>query len=78
MLLGDTYVIAGCGNGYNACTLVEWVTASTMLIIKGRPALTLTSVGLCKSGGGIVTGPAVITYTQTGQLEPSEMTIIHD
>jgi hypothetical protein len=78
MLLGDIFLIVGCGNGYNACALVEWFTASTMLIIKGRPALTLTSVGLCKFGGGLVAGPAVITYTQMGQLEPTELTIIHD
>lgn len=80
MLYGDTYLLQGCPNmmfgAPSPCTLVNWVSPSTMLIVKGRPALTFSSIPLCTSANGTVSGPGVITYTQLSQLEPDELTII--
>ncbi len=81
MKMSDTYLITGCPNSgfYSApCQRVDWLVGSTMLIIKGSPALTLTSTGICISGNGSVSGPAIITRAQTAQLEPTELTIIND
>lgn len=81
MLQSDFYAVAGCPytNGQSGpCVRIEWVTASNMLIIKGRRALTRESVGMCQSAGGMAYGPAIVTYTQTGQLEPTTLTQIVD
>lgn len=82
MLLGDMFTFAGrpmCSGGCaGPCMSIEWVTASTTLIVKGRPALTIANTGLCLSAIGAPNGPAVITRTQTGQREPETRTTIHD
>ena len=80
MLQGDQYLIVGCPNSYgwpSPCNQVIWITASSMLMIQGRRALTLESVGICQSAGGVTQGPALITYTQTGQREPTSMTVVN-
>src|SRR4051812_27896459 len=77
MLQGDEFSIVGCSNNYgrpSPCVRVQWVTASNMLIVKGQPALTSQSVGLCQSAEGVTQGPAIISNTQTGQLEPDSLT----
>lgn len=81
MLETDLYTVSGCPYGHRQsgpCFRIQWVTASNMLIIKGRRALTYESVGICQSASGIAYGPAVVTYTQTGQLEPATLTRIVD
>ncbi len=80
MRQADSYLINGCPNGaYSgmSCTNVQWVSASARLIIKGSPALTLASVGLCMAGG-VALGPAVVARSQTGQTEPEAFTVIDD
>lgn len=76
MLMTDLYTVTGCpfviGYTPSPCQLVTWVTGSSMLIVKGSPVLTLNSVGICG-----YSGPAIITYTQTGQREPDEFTSIN-
>lgn len=81
MLLSDTYLIAGCPfhtYGPSPCMLVNWVTGSSLLFVKGQPVLTLASVGLCVAGNGAAQGPAIIATAQTGQLEPDEPTFVND
>jgi hypothetical protein len=83
MLLSDIYVIAGCpfqmGAGWpSPCLKVTWVSGSSLLFIKGQPALTLASVGLCVSASGAAQGPVVIAAVNTGQMEPSTPTFIID
>jgi hypothetical protein len=82
MLLGDVYSIVGCpfriGGAPSPCIRVEWITSSTLLIIKGRPALTNTSIGLCVSPSGAPQGPVIIAQIQLGQFEPDSPTSIND
>ncbi len=80
MLLGDVYTIAGCPftTLNEPCIMVQWATASTRLIVKGRPILTNTSVGICQSPSGVPNGPVVIASTQLGLREPDEHTSIND
>lgn len=81
MFLTDTYIIAGCPNyiyGPSPCIMVMWLNGTVNLLVKGQPLLTRASVGLCQSASGIPQGPAIITYTQTGQREPDTFTIIND
>jgi len=79
MKMGDQYTVAGCpgtGMGDN-CATVLWTTGSLNLIIKGSPALTNVSVGLCQSANGAATGPAIIAQFQTRVPEPDTLTIIN-
>jgi hypothetical protein len=81
MLLTDEYVIAGCpgmGGPMGGCIRVQWVTGSTMLLVKGIPVLTQTSVGLCQTSNGITGGPAIIASTQLMVQEPTEFTSINE
>jgi len=81
MLLTDQYLISGCpffSFMASPCHRVMWVSGSVNLIVKGQPVLTLSSVGLCESAALIIQGPAIITYTQTGQREPDEFTSVSD
>lgn len=81
MLMTDQYLIAGCpffGSVGGACFSVIWVTGSMNLIVRGERVLTLSSVGLCRSASGIAYGPAIVTYTQTGQREPDAFTTFND
>ena len=81
MFLTDHYVVVGCPNymhGPSPCTMVTWLNGTVLLLVKGQPLLTLSSVGLCQSASGIMQGPAIITYTQTGQREPDTFTSIND
>jgi hypothetical protein len=75
MLMSDVYTIAGCSFGNGPCISVEWVLGSMNLIIKGIPALTHTSIGLCRSSGGAAL-PALVVSFQTDVLEPDEYTRI--
>src|SRR5687768_18410112 len=75
MLQTDVYTIAGCPFP-NPCTSIQWVTASTKLLVKGIPVLTQTSVGMCSSAGMVPNGPAIVTATQLGEREPDEFTNI--
>ncbi len=78
MLLGDTFMVSGCSNvAYGSpCMRVDWVAPSAMLIVKGRPALTMSSVALCTALNGMMTGPGVVTHVQMSELDPDELTII--
>ncbi len=80
MLLSDVYLIAGCPfiTSNEPCTRVQWVTASTRLIVKGIPILTNTSVGICQSPSGILNGPVVVASCQLGVREPDEYTSVSD
>ncbi len=81
MMLTDVYLVAGCPNyinGPSPCTMVSWLNGTVNLLIKGKPLLTIASVGLCQSATGIMQGPAIVTYTQTGQREPDSLTIINE
>jgi len=79
MLQSDEFLIIGCPNNNgrpSPCVRVQWVTASNMLIVKGNRALTFESIGVCQSAAGMAQGPAIISHTQTGQLEPDSLTAI--
>lgn len=79
MLMTDEYLIAGCagtGGPMGGCFRVQWVTASTMLIVKGVPVLTQASVGLCQTAAGVPTGPAIVASTQLMVREPDEFTSV--
>lgn len=81
MLLTDEYLIQGCpgaGGPIGGCFRVQWVTASTTLVVKGVPVLTQTSVGICQTAGGIATGPAIIASTQLMVQEPEEFTSVNE
>ncbi len=81
MLLTDQYLISGCpffSFMASPCFRVLWISGSVNLIIRGVPALTLSSVGLCQSASGIMQGPVIMTYTQTGQREPDEFTSVSE
>jgi len=80
MLLGDIFTIAGCpfpAPG-GPCLTAQFYTASTMLIIQGRPALTAASVGMCLSSAAVPNGPVVIAAHQLGEREPDEFTTINE
>lgn len=80
MLQSDTYLVQGCpfyGAGPSPCTNVIWVTASAMLVVRGIPALTQASVGMCQSAAGIAQGPAIIASCQLMVKEPSEFTTVN-
>ena len=78
MLQTDIYIVAGCPMPGSPCHMVQWVTASNMLVIKGIPVLTFTSVGLCMGAGGAAQGPAIVTATQLGEREPDTFTSINE
>src|SRR6187549_2131811 len=69
MLQTDLYIVSGCPFS-SPCTSVQWVTGSTMLLVKGIPVLTVASVGICSSASMIPNGPAIISSTQLGEREP--------
>jgi hypothetical protein len=79
MLLGDTFVIAGCPfftGGIGPCITAQWLTASTKLIVLGRPVLTVNSIGMCMAANGAPHGPVIIAAHQLGEREPDEFTRI--
>ncbi len=81
MLMTDEYLIAGCtgtGGPMGGCFRIQWVTGSTMLIVKGVPVLTQSSVGICLTSAGVASGPAIIASVQLMVQEPSEYTNIND
>jgi hypothetical protein len=81
MLLSDVYLIAGCPfwPGWpSPCMRVTWVSGSSLLYVKGQPALTLASVGMCVSAGGASQGPVIIASVNAGQMEPETPTFIND
>jgi hypothetical protein len=79
-LFGDVYMVTGCSkmalDPQSACSLVQWVAPSIMLVIKGQPALIDSSVGLCQSTSGIPLGPAIVAAVRSMQQEPNEFTNI--
>ena len=80
MLRTDNFLVSGCPlyGGYSSpCTSVFWVTASSMLIVRGSPALTQASVGLCYSAAGYSQGPAIIASCQLMVQEPTQFTAIN-
>ena len=78
MLQTDVYMVAGCPMPGSPCQMVQWVTASNMLVVKGIPVLTFTSVGMCMGAGGGPQGPAIVTATQLGEREPDTFTSINE
>ena len=78
LLMGYTYIVSGCpfsvGSSGMPCQMVNWVTASNFLIIKGQPALTSSSVGLTIGAGPAL--PVIITSIQSSMQEPGEFTNI--
>ncbi len=78
MLLTDEYLVQGCNGAAGGCMRVQWVTASTMLMVKGIPVLTQTSVGVCQTAGGLAIGPAIIASTQLMVQEPTEFTNVNE
>lgn len=79
MLQSDNYLVQGCpfqAAGLSPCTHVFWVTASATLVVRGIPALTQASVGICQAAGGQAQGPAIIASCQLMVQEPAEFTSI--
>ncbi len=79
ILLGDVFVIAGCpfyAGAPSPCTVAQWMTASTKLIVMGRPVLTVNSIGMCIGANGAPQGPIIIAAHQLGEREPDEVTVI--
>lgn len=79
MLMEDLYQIAGCpfNPQYGGpCCQVRWVTASNLLVVKGRFALIESSVGMCLSVSGVSNGPAIVTAIRSTQMEPETFTSI--
>jgi hypothetical protein len=79
MLFRDTYLVTGCplyAGDSSPCTSIQWATASSMLIIRGSPALTQASIGLCRSIAGIPQGPVIIASCQLLVQEPGKLTVI--
>ena len=82
MLLNDQYMIAGCpfvvphgpATVPNPCIRIMWTTGSNFLFVRGVPALTNISVGICQSVRGIPAGPPVIASHQMTFEEPRKMT----
>lgn len=81
LLLGDIYQITGCPfdpRYGNSCWKVEWVTGSSLLIVKSRPVLIDSSVGICMSMSGIPQGPAIVAAIRSSQREPETYTFINE
>ncbi len=82
LLLMDNYIVTGCANNIAGlsvpCFRVLWSSPSTMLYIKGNPALLHTSHGICEATLGIVNGIAIPISFQTSVREPDEFTHIQD
>mgnify|MGYP006908207879 CR=1 FL=1 len=74
MLVNDTYNVAGCVMLYRPCMSVIWVSPSTLLYVRGVPALVHTSIGLVTSAAEAPSGPAMITTFQTQVMEPTTFT----
>jgi hypothetical protein len=68
LLVTDTGVVAGCpftvGSKYQPCATIEWSAGTTKGSLGGTPAITQTSVGLCKSAEGVPQGVAIVANTQ--------------
>ena len=70
--LADTYTIAGCpfqipvgaGTKPQPCVKVQWLVASTRVMVGGPPAILQSSNGLCLSAEQIPQGPPNVTVTQ--------------
>ena len=81
LLMTDQYIITGCPSSIGGmpagCLHVQWLTASTLLYVKGAPVLTSASVGLCNSSMGFDAGPVMIAAVQTAVLEPDTATHIN-
>ena len=84
MRMGDNYFIAGCPNMMplgpsmmpSPCMKVQWTVGSVFLTVKGSPALTNRSIGLCMSAAGVPQGPVTIAAHQMSDREPAMPTKI--
>jgi hypothetical protein len=59
--IGDVYTVSGCTTG---CVTVVWSVSDKKVKVKGKATLSLTSVGLCKSGSGADLGVVIMKPTQ--------------
>lgn len=84
MMMNDQFIIAGCpfvmsgafGNIVpRPCRRVQWTSGSNFLFIRGIPALTNTSNGLCMGSGPPL--PVIIASFQTAEREPNTVTRIN-
>ena len=81
MTLSDQYIIAGCafmlpmGSAMvpSPCMRIDWINGSSFLFVKGIPALTNASNGICQGVRGPA-GPPIITSYQMSVEEPRTMT----
>ena len=81
MVMTDQYLFGGCPNMMpigptmvpSPCMRINWVTGSNFLFVRGIPALTNLSTGVCHSVHG-PTGPPVITSFQMLEQEPRTVT----
>ncbi|NNE67042.1 MAG: hypothetical protein HKN33_10800 [Pyrinomonadaceae bacterium] len=69
MLMTDQYLIAGCPAAAQGmgCFSVIWTNPSAMLLVRGIPALTNLSVGICQGSNA----PAMIVAHQLTETEPN-------
>ena len=77
LLLSDTYLITGCpfsvGGTPFPCQGVTWLAPSTLLMVKGTPVLTSSSVGMTV---GASPSPVITATIQSTTEEPSDFTNI--
>lgn len=74
LLMTDQYVVVGCPMFQTGpCLTVSWTTASVMMLVRGVPALTTDSIGLCMSASGAPSGPAVVVSHQTIERDPETL-----
>lgn len=86
MLLTDNYIVSGCPNMMPMgptlmpmpCVRVQWFTGSSTLLVKGSPALTTDSTGMCISSTGAPGGPVIKNSFQVIDQEPSQLTLVND
>ena len=68
LLETDTHAIVGCsfynGSTYSPCLTIAWSAGASAMYVRGTAVLVKSSVGTCKSGGGVVQGVAVVGSTQ--------------
>ncbi len=81
MLLTDQYIINGCSMALpgglmtpDPCLRIQWLTGSNFLFVRGIPALTNASTGICQSSRGIPAGPPIMCSFQTAVREPKKFT----
>ena len=84
MRIADNYMVTGCPLMMplgptlmpSPCMKVQWIVGSPFMTVKGSPALTNASQGLCMSAMGLPQGAVVIAAYQTTEREPNMPTRI--